>query len=138
MTYFPLLLRNIKVIRSTGGLNRNAICNKWHHWSQVISFSNVIMQVIMVMYQIFSIILWYWVILFRGYMIHNLLFCLAHFALLANVIIIFNCRKLQEYHNITGRYTQWQCVPVNKWKRKYKKKSHLSAHGLFYTTFNSQ
>ncbi len=69
--------------------------------------------------------------LFRGYMIHNLLLCLAHFALLANVTIILNHRKfLQEYH-ITSRYTQSQCVALNKRKRKYKKKSQLCAHGLF-------
>ncbi len=42
--------------RSTGGLFRNATHNKWRHWSQLISSSNVIMQVIMVMYQIFSTI----------------------------------------------------------------------------------
>ncbi len=77
-------------------------------------------------------------ILFRGYMIHNLLLCLAHFALFANVTIILNCRKLlQEYH-ITSRYTQSQYVAVNKRKRKYKKKSQLYAHRLFYTKLNSQ
>ncbi len=76
--------------------------------------------------------------LFPGYMIHNLLLCLAHFALLANVTIIINHRKLlQEYH-ITGGYTQSQCVAVNKRKRKYKKESQLCAHGLSYTKFNSQ
>ncbi len=77
-------------------------------------------------------------ILFPGYMIHNLLLCLAHFALLGNVTIILNCRKLSQEYHITGRYTQSQCVAVNKRKRKYKKKSQLCAHGLFHMKLNSQ
>ncbi len=77
-------------------------------------------------------------ILFRVYMIHNLLLCQAHFALLANVTIILNCRQLlQEYH-ITGRYTQSQYVAVHKRKQKHKKKSQLCAYGLFYAKFNAQ
>ncbi len=77
-------------------------------------------------------------ILFRGYMIHNLLLCLAQFALLVNVTIILNHRKLlQEYH-IIGRYTQSRCVAVNKQKQKYKRKSQLHAHRLFCTKFNFQ
>ncbi len=60
-------------------------------------------------------------ILFRGYVIHNLLLCLAHFALLANVTIILNCKKLLQKYHITGRYTQSQCIAVNKRKQKYKK-----------------
>ncbi len=56
---------------------------------------------------------------------------LAHFALLANVTIILNHRKLlQEYH-ITSRYTQVQCLALNKRKWKYKKKCQSRAHGLF-------
>ncbi len=43
------------------------------------------------------------------------------FCLVGELTIILNRRKLlQEYH-ITGRYTQLQCVAVNKRKRKYKK-----------------
>ncbi len=119
-----------KAIKSRGWLDRNATRNKWHYWSQLINSTNVIMQVIMIMYQIFPFISWI--------MIHNLLLCVSHFALLANVRIILYCKKLlQEYH-ITGRYAQSQCVAVNKRKRKHKKKSQLCAHGLFYTKFNSQ
>ncbi len=119
-----------KVIRSTGGLDLNESRNKWRHWSQLISSSNVILKVIMLMTKYFQFFHGIWVILFHGYIIHNLLLCLAHFVLLANVTIILNRRKLlQEYH-ITGS-TQSQCVAVNKQKRKYKKKSQLCARGLF-------
>ncbi len=48
-----------RCIEKTGGLDRNATRNKWRHWSQLISSANVIIQVIMVMYQIFAIISWY-------------------------------------------------------------------------------
>ncbi len=75
---------------------------------------------------------------FCGYMIRNLLLCLAHFTLLANVTIILCCRKLLQECHITSRYTQLQCVAVNKGKWKYKKKSQLCAHGLFYMKFSSQ
>ncbi len=76
--------------------------------------------------------------LFRGYMIHNLLLCPAHFALLGNVTIILNRRKLlQEYH-ITSRYTQSPSVAVNKRKLKYRKKSQLCTRRHFCRKFNSQ
>ncbi len=44
-----------KVIINIGEFDRNATCNKWRHWSQLINSSNVIIHVITVMNQIFTI-----------------------------------------------------------------------------------
>ncbi len=70
-------------------------------------------------------------ILFPGYMINNLLLSLAHFALLANVTIILNHRKLLQEYPITSRYTQLQCVAVNRRKWRYKKKINYAFTDFF-------
>ncbi len=70
-------------------------------------------------------------ILFRGYIIHNLPLCLAHFALLANVTIIPNRGKLLQECHITGIYTQSQCEAVKNKNESIKKKVNYALWDFF-------
>ncbi len=69
-------------------------------------------------------------ILFRGYMTHNLLLCLAHFALLANAtIIMYSPVSVHCISTILIFWAPWLYLG---------EEIDIGAHRLFYTEFNSQ